>query len=177
MVSTRAVQAMPHQRHLLLVLCLPLLLLLRLPRLRAAHAPPTTVWDTLTPEPSANKNGKLIIGGGMPVGNGELLGLVFPVARGTAGADLPGQPNFDLPSGVSFMVDMQTAMGSDTSLLGVGMVTLETHPRGLLSNVAADGVFVQTLHAANGSVTVRTSVATVTVWVDANSNHITATLA
>jgi hypothetical protein len=46
-----------------------------------AAAPKPLVWDTPLLEPNHNRAGKTIIGGGMPIGNGETAALVFPVVK------------------------------------------------------------------------------------------------
>lgn len=84
----------------------------------AVFTPPIVSWDTATVEPSINIKGMPIIGGGMPVGNGETACLVFPLKN--APFHYSKDTDFSLPSGVSFFVSMATAMASDTSLFQLG---------------------------------------------------------
>ena len=50
----------------------------------------TITWTTPTVEPAHNTKNQAIIGGGMPVGNGETALLVFPLVPVTAPGPAPG---------------------------------------------------------------------------------------
>eukprot|EP01001_Neometanema_parovale_P007003 NODE_332_length_2657_cov_50.772691_g312_i0.p1 GENE.NODE_332_length_2657_cov_50.772691_g312_i0~~NODE_332_length_2657_cov_50.772691_g312_i0.p1 ORF type:complete len:832 (-),score=157.15 NODE_332_length_2657_cov_50.772691_g312_i0:160-2604(-) len=123
----------------------------------------TLEWTTPTSEPSKNRANQPIIGGGMPIGNGDTVALVFPNTKTQTITK-----DFSLPTGVSFFVNMATAMASDTALMGLGMVSIMTKPN--LFDGSTD--FRQTLYLRNASVSVSTSKGTVRVWVDANTNAI-----
>jgi hypothetical protein len=151
----------------------------------AARAPAhyrTITWETPTVEPQRNVKNQPIIGGGMPVGNGETVALVFPLAGATANERLDAASGFSLPQGsVSLLVNMATAMASDTSLFGLGMVSLVTAPPLFPANTHDIESFEQTLDLATATVTIagvgvgglsfRASVS-----VDAVSNTISAAL-
>ena len=158
---------------------------------QAAAAPPALdiAWDTPTHEPSRNAEGLAeghpMIGGGMPVGNGETALLVFPLAphahgNGSSSAPNPNLGGFQLPNSVSFLVNMATAMASDTSLFKLGMVSLVT---ALFLEPDAPPLtsFEQRLDAATATVTITGTSAAGDWWiasvaVDATSNTITALL-
>ena len=154
---------------------------------------PRLVWTTPTVEPSSEAvsvlagpgpTGNQIIGGGQPIGNGNLVASVFPIVFGNAtlhcvntkaSADgrRPSQrlcPHFSLMRGVSMFVNMATAMASDTSLVRMGMVTVQTQPDMFSGGQPAK--FEQVFDAADASVTVTTDIATVRVWVDALTDAI-----
>ena len=132
------------------------------------------------PGPTGNQ----IIGGGQPIGNGNLVASVFPIVfqnamlhcvntKASADGRRPSQrlcPHFSLKHGVSLFVNMATAMASDTSLVRMGMVTVQTEPDMFSGGQPAR--FEQVFDAADASVTVTTEVATVKVWVDALTDAI-----
>ena len=85
---------------------------------------------------------------------------------------------FQLPNSVSFLVNMATAMASDTSLFKLGMVSLVTTPPLFEQNLTS---FEQTLDIATATVSIQATTAggrgfSASVAVDANSNTITALL-
>lgn len=131
-------------------------------------------WSSPTAEPAVNRAGQPIIGGGMPIGNGETTALVFPVTDKPVAP--PGAGSFAIAPGVSFLVSMATAMASDTSLFQLGLVTVCTSPD-LFSNLTQ---FSQRLDLSTATVTVTTAsssgTAVVSVWVDASTNAIRATV-
>ena len=96
----------------LATLCLPFLA-------TSSFAPPNVLWDTPTLEPSRNKKNASIIGSGLPIGNGRTLAYVFQINPDDTSGVIPNS-TFNVPIGVSFMVDMPEAMASDGSLFGLG---------------------------------------------------------
>eukprot|EP01052_Picozoa_sp_SAG31_P032849 SAG31_NODE_3646_length_4030_cov_2.435767_1_plen_1076_part_00 len=146
--------------------------------------PPKVTWVSPTVEPSSEATGNQIIGGGQPIGNGNLVASVFPIVfsnatlhciNTTASPDgrHPSQrfcPVFSLKRGVSLFVNMATAMSSDTSLVRMGVITVQTEPD--MFSGGRPAKFVQELNAADASVTITTDIAAVKVWVDALSNAI-----
>jgi hypothetical protein len=85
---------------------------------------------------------------------------------------------FQLPVSMSFLVNMATAMASDTSLFKLGMVSLITDPPLFEADLAS---FEQTLDLATATVTVHAATKSgrtlaISVAVDANTNTITALL-
>ena len=85
-------------------------------------------WSTVeffhpNPEPSRNRANQTIIGGGLPIGNGETAALVFPVAEAFSTA-----PGFELRRGVHLWLGMTTAMASDAATMPLGVVSIETYP-------------------------------------------------
>lgn len=103
----------------------------------------------------------------MPIGNGNLVGLVFPIVANVP-YSLDGV-DFVLPRGVSIFANMATAMASDTSLLRLGMVTVQTTPD-LFSGDPAS--FKQTLVASDASVTIATDIGAIKVWAHATLDAI-----
>ena len=147
----------------LATLCLPFLT-------TSSFAPPNVLWDTPTLEPSRNKKNASIIGSGLPIGNGRTLAYVFQINPDDTSGVIPNS-TFNVPIGVSFMVDMPEAMASDGSLFGLGMVSIVTTP----SMFAAKDWrlhFTQLLNTSDASVTISTEFITVKVWVDANTDAI-----
>ena len=59
----------------------------------------TVTFDTPTTEPSINQAGQKIIGGGMPIGNGETTAIVFPVTHAFSPSS-----GFELREGVHVLV-------------------------------------------------------------------------
>ena len=85
-------------------------------------------WSTVeffhpNPEPSRNRANQTIIGGGLPIGNGETAALVFPVVEAFSTA-----PGFELRRGVHLWLGMTTAMASDAATMPLGVVSIETYP-------------------------------------------------
>ena len=119
----------------------------------------TVTFDTPTAEPSLNIEQQKIIGGGMPIGNGETTATVFPVTRAFSTS-----PDFELHEGVHVWLGMMTAMASDMAPFSLGIVSVVTDPP-----LGSDG-FQQSLFLTNATVVISTSVGTVTVWVDSSSN-------
>ena len=112
-------------------------------------------WSTVeffhpNPEPSRNRANQTIIGGGLPIGNGETAALVFPVAEAFSTA-----PGFELRRGVHLWLGMTTAMASDAATMPLGVVSIETYRR---SSARAP----HALHLENASVTVASDVGSVT---------------
>ena len=116
-------------------------------------------FDTPTQEPALNRAKQKIIGGGMPIGNGETTAIVFPVTRAFSTS-----PGFELREGVHMWLGMTTAMASDMTPFSLGIVSIVTDPP-----LGIDG-FQQSLYLTNATVEVSTSVGSVSVWVDASTN-------
>ena len=98
-----------------------------------------------------------------------------PTPAGPGATPLGG---FQLPNSVSFLVNMATAMASDTSLFKLGMVSLITNPPLFESDMAS---FSQTLDLATATVNIAAATKagrsfSASVAVDATSNTITALL-
>jgi len=72
----------------------------------SSFKPPVTTFSTPFSEPSSNKNGQPIIGGGLPAGNGHLLAYVFP---NTKSFNVETNATYDtdllIDEGVHFFVD------------------------------------------------------------------------
>ena len=90
----------------------------------------------------------------------------------------PAEDCFRLPNSLSFFVNMATAMASDTTLFKLGMVSLVTDPPLFQGNLSR---FEQRLDMETASVTIGATLyggrtLSAKVFVDANSNTITATL-
>eukprot|EP01043_Picozoa_sp_COSAG02_P070913 COSAG02_NODE_12748_length_1500_cov_1.362598_1_plen_411_part_10 len=88
--------------------------------------------------------------------------------------------NFTLPNSVSFLVNMATAMASDTSLFKLGMVSLVADPP-LFERADELTSFEQSLDISTATVTIKSTskngqTVSASVSVDANSNTITARL-
>jgi hypothetical protein len=158
--------------YILALLCSPFLLLTTLAN---SLIPPTVVWNTATKEPSRNKNNDSIIGSGLPIGNGETVAYVFKLSPSDDRKPLPNASYFDLPIGVSFIVDMPEAMASDGSLFSLGMITLDTVPS-MFASYNWETSFHQILNTSDASVTISTKSVSIKVWVDANTNLITASV-
>ena len=62
----------------------------------------------------------------MSIGNGKVLCYVFAVDP--SDGPIPITPSFDLPTGVSFMVNMPEAMASDSTLFSLRMRSIDTVP-------------------------------------------------
>jgi hypothetical protein len=127
-----------------------------------AEEPPSS-WSTLTfttpvEEPSENQGSKPIIGGGVPIGNGETTALYFPTV-----SPFNTSSEFGLSPGVHLYLGMTTAMASDTTLMPLAIVSIETEPP-----LGIEG-FAHSLHLENASATVSTSVGTVAAWVEENN--------
>ena len=123
----------------------------------------TTTWYTPTPEPAlANASiGEMShIAGGLPIGNGDTAGILFPVTKA-----FNTTPSFHLEAGVHLMLSMATAMASDSALMPLGVVSISTDPPLGVSS------FRQSLHLTNATAEVRTSVGVISAWVDAESNR------
>lgn len=110
-----------------------------------------------------------------PVPPGECHAPAPPPARGPV-----SMGNFTLPNSVSFLVNMATAMASDTSLFKLGMVSLVTDPP-LFDHVDDLTSFEQSLDLETATVTIKATSKSgqticTSVSVDANSNTITALL-
>ena len=119
-----------------------------------------------------------VISGGMPLGNGETTALAFPLApvNGSNFSLVPAP--FILQNSLSFFVSMTTAMASDTSPFKLGMVSLVTDPPLFGAELHS---FEQRLDMEIATLTVRASSSggltlSARVFVDANSNTISATL-
>ena len=158
------------------------LLLAMLPLVAASPAANlSVVWGSPTAEPCKahrNTNGP-VIGGGMPLGNGELAVLAFPLVP-VVGSNftLPNAGGFVLQSSISFFVSMTTAMASDTSLFKLGMVSLVTDPPLFEPSLTA---FEQRLDMERAIFTVRATskggrAVVAQIYVDANSNTISVSL-
>jgi hypothetical protein len=138
-------------------------------------------WDSPTIEPGVahrNTNGP-VIGGGMPLGNGEVAVLAFPLVP-VVGSNfsLPAAGDFVLQSSISFFVSMTTAMASDTSPFKLGMVSLVTDPPLFEPSLQA---FEQRLDMDRAFFTVRATSkggrsVVAQLFVDANSNTISVSL-
>lgn len=97
-------------------------------------------------------------------------------------APLPAAGNFSLDrvnGSVSFLVNMATAMASDTSLFKLGMVSLTTFPS-LFGRPDDALTFRQSLNLTTATVSISLATtglqATVEVYVDANSNLVVASV-
>ena len=128
-------------------------------------------WSTVeffhpNPEPSRNRANQTIIGGGLPIGNGETAALVFPVAEAFSTA-----PGFELRRGVHLWLGMTTAMASDAATMPLGVVSIETYPP-----IVGGARFRHALHLENASVTVASDVGSVTAYVDARTNRVVASV-
>ena len=121
--------------------------------------PASLTWTTPTSEPYV-VDGRASISGGMPIGNGETAALLFPVQRPFNTTD-----TFRVGAGVHLVLTMATAMASDTALMPLALVSIETDPPLGTSD------FRQSLHLANATATVSSSVGSVTAWVDAESSR------
>ena len=126
------------------------------------------VFDTPSVEPGTNAEGKPVISGGMPIGNGETTALVFPLT-----SPVETSSGFRLEIGVHIWIAMTTAMASDTALMPLGVVSIITYPSlfsGMHNNTFQ---FSQTLHMGNATVEIETSNGgSILVWCDANTNRI-----
>ena len=132
---------------------------------------PTLTWTTPTQEPSRNTAGAPIVGGGMPIGNGKTTALVFPLVPGFVNESTFEGSNFTLvPDSVTFVVSSSAAMASDTSLFALGTVSIS------VPGLFGGKTFEQTLNTSDASVTVKTSTATVRVWVPAQSDVVRASV-
>ena len=126
---------------------------------------------------------------GFPDGDWEYFVKAKPWPVPTGACKSPAPPpapgpvsmgNFTLPNSVSFLVNMATAMASDTSLFKLGMVSLVTDPP-LFEHAGELASFEQSLDLATATVTVKATsksgqTVSASVSVDANSNTITALL-
>lgn len=125
----------------------------------------TVTFDAPTPEPGFNQAKRPVISGGMPIGNGETVALVFPVSQPFRSA-----PYFNLSEGVHLWLSMATAMALDQSLMPLGVVSIQTDPP------LGQESFSQTLFLENATVQISTAVGSVSAWVDATSNRVVASV-
>ena len=206
--------AMPVSAHSVLCLAVALAVFAASVQPALAFQGPLLTWTSPTKEPSRNTAGGTIVGGGMPIGNGQTTALVFPLVPGFVNESTFAGSNFTLvPDSVSFIVSSSQAMASDTSLFALGMVSVEV-PGLFSANGGASSAtyFEQTLntsdacefrgkrevalekarltetmsrapvaallpHARLTAVTVKSSIATVRVWVPAHSDTVRASVA
>ena len=74
---------------------LSLIMVLSTATFAALFSPPVVTYKTPQAEPSVNGKGAQIIGGGLPVGNGETTAYVFPITPGTV-YDLENTPQIHI---------------------------------------------------------------------------------
>ena len=82
-------------------------------------------WSTVeffhpNPEPSRNRANQTIIGGGLPIGNGETAALSVD--------DAPGRGRLRAAAWRARGLTMTTAMASDAATMPLGVVSIETYP-------------------------------------------------
>eukprot|EP00948_MAST-09A_sp_MAST-9A-sp1_P003145 g3145.t1 len=106
-----------------------------------------------------------IIGGAMPIGNGEFVANVFSLDK-----EINQTADFKLSKGIHFWLQMTTAMASDTTLFPLGIVSIATEPS---LNLSSEGGYRQVLFMENATVVFSTNVGMAIVWIDANTNKLT----
>ena len=129
----------------------------------------TSSWNKITfsslwKEPQRNLKGQSIVGGHVPIGNGEFTAKVFPLVDPITIND-----TFVLKPGIHIWMDMTTAMASDATLMSLGVLSLEFDPPIF---DFSDSVFEETLFLSNATVSFKTKYGEIDVWIDATTNRV-----